>query len=240
MLANAVAITGLFISNSGVVVMTAGVLAIISGLYMLLKRWGRPVDWLVMLAAIVVATGSVVLTMAVNAYHTRTDQEQGATIQRTNTSTPSDSDSPSDGTLVSKDTDHTVAFEKFFTLHANEGLELDDGKGSIRKQVSDAKAPVDLYLSNWPLFRVSTKNFYGYEAPIQPTGDKDTDQYTACRNLVDTSQLGSGTLSSVTPDYEYCIITTKGRIALVTTEEMIDDGYENPNDSVSFTVKVWN
>jgi hypothetical protein len=135
-----------------------------------------------------------------------------------------------------------VVFEKDFKLTNNEGLELDDEKGTIAVQQSYAKAPIDLFLNNYPVFYVSIKHFFAYQAPDQPTGKLNTDQFNACSNLIENSQLGSGSISSyaVVPGQQYCITTSKGRVALITMLEMVNDAYDSAKNNVTFTVKLWN
>lgn len=240
-LANVTALAGLVTSHARDIVVAAAVLAALCGLYFFLKRWGKPVDWYALLAVAVIVMGSVMLTFALRTPSTGngTTTETG---DNTSTETTPKTGGPSDGKPVVQNKNHTVVFEKSFKLNAQDGLELDDEKGTISVQQSTAKAPIDLHLSGWPLLSVSVKKFYAYQPLAQPTGNADKDEYASCRNLIDTSQLGITSISStaVTPGLQYCITTTRGRVALITLQEMIDAGYNATKNTVSFTVKLWN
>ncbi|HJQ08740.1 MAG TPA: hypothetical protein VJ836_04650 [Candidatus Saccharimonadales bacterium] len=240
LVANVTAITGLIRSHVSIIVITAAVMATLCGLYLLLKRWGKPVGWYTLMAVAVIVAGSVMLSLALKTYNA-SDGTAVDTVDGSDSQHDSGSNSQSDGKPVNKHTDHTIIFEKEFELASNQGLELDDEKGTIRVQQSTAKSPIDLYLDTSPYFYVTIKNFFPYQ-PGESTGNADKDKYTACRNLIDTSQIGYGSMgpSTVVPGQEFCIITTRGRVALITMQEMIDAGYGSLKHKASFTVKLWN
>ena len=126
----------------------------------MLKRWSKPVDLKVLLAVLVMIAGSVTLTLGLKARSQDPSGTSNSTYTPTSSNTgasSTDADSSPGGKPVSKNTNHTVVFEREFTLHGTEGLELDDEKGTVRAQQSEAKAPIDLYLSNYPVFSVSVK-----------------------------------------------------------------------------------
>lgn len=242
-IANTAAIVGLVLDHMAMIVITAAFIATFSGLYLLLRRWGKPVDLIVMVAVLVMMAGSVTFALGLEARSQgQKSKETNSTATVSGDTSTSESGSASDGKPVSKNTNHTVVFEREFTLKGSEGLELDDEKGTIRVQQSEAKAPIDLYLSSYPSFSVSVKKFYEYQPPATSSGSTDKDEYTSCKNLVETSQLGTSSISAhnVTPDQKYCIITTRGRIALITMREMVDGGYDSPASSIDFVVKLWN
>ncbi len=241
-LANVTAIAGLVTSHANTIIITAAVLGVLCGLYLLLKRWGKPVGWYTMMATAIIVAGSVMLSLALKDRHDGAEDSTGNNSVISTNGSNSSTNTPSSGKPVSKTSNHTPVFEKSFKLTSQEGLELDDEKGTIRMQQSAAKAPIDIYLSNYPMLYVSIKHFYTYQAPENPTGNTDKDQYTSCLNLINTSQLGNSYISasSVVPGQQYCLITTGGRVALITMQEIIDDGYDSPNNNASFTVKLWN
>ena len=236
--ANITAIAGLITSHADVIVITAAVLAILSGLYLLLKRWGKPTGWFTIGAVAMLVAGSVGLALALQ---TRAGNSDTNTTSNDANTAQTATSGTGDGTPVKKNSAHKVVFEKEFKLTGNEGLELDDEKGSIVVQQSSAKAPIDLFMSSYPTFYVSIKHFFAYQAPDQPTGKVDTDQFNACSNLIENSQLGYNNMSptDVTPGKQFCVTTTKGRVALVTMNEMVDAGYNSNKNNVTFSVKLW-
>ncbi len=238
---NVTAITGLILSHADIIVITAAVLATLSGLYLLLKRWGKPTDWATLLAVGIIVAGSVMLALSLKAYNDNTPTSTPAG-QNSSPSSPGVSSTGGGGTPVKKNSTHTVVFEKNFKLTNNDGLELDDEQGTILLQQSSPQPPSDLYFSSFPYLAVSKQKFYQYQAPLQSTGDQDKDQYNACTDLIANSQLGSSTLSQsqVSPGKQYCITTTQGRVALITLQEMIDSGYGSGKNDMTFAVKLWN
>lgn len=235
--ANVTAITGLITSHANEIVMTASMVAILCGIYLLLRRWGQPVGWHTLLSIAIIVAGSVMLTIAIQ---NQRNADTNNPSQGTTSGQRQDTAEQSDGKPVEKRSSHSVVFEKSFEIGSNQGLELDNEKGTILYHQSQAKAPSDLYLDDSPYLYVTVKNFFPYQ-PAEITGDTDKDQYNACRGMVDTSEEGYNNMwpSSVIPGENYCLTTTQGRIALLTVQEMID-APDPADNKMTFTIKLWN
>lgn len=216
--ANAAAVADLFTKHIGVIGVVAGILTIIVGLYLLLGRWGKPVGWQTMLAVAIIVAGSVTLSLIL---------QKGGYIDTGPT--------PPSGV-----TPGVTDKGKRYTLAANESLDLDDGNETILVQQTSAQSPADLYFSDWAYLEASVKSFYPYQAPKNASGDPGKDEYSSCRNLINTSQLGKEVIgaSSVEPGQMYCAMTTKGATMLITVEEMVDKGTASDESSASFYVKL--
>lgn len=243
-LANIAAIVGLLTSHVDELIVAAGTLGLLGGLYLLLRCWGKPVGLYVLFTVAVVSVSSVVLALALQAYNQDQDNDaaSGAIPAAKIESETSSATQSAQGKPVDENSEHRVALEKEFTIRASEGLDLDDEKGTLLLQQNKAKAPADLYLGTYALFYTSTKIFFSYQPTTQPSGDPDKDAYDTCKNL--TSAEGS-TLNylggtNIIPGKQYCILTSQGRIALLTMRELVDAGSGSNKSSISFAVKLWN
>jgi hypothetical protein len=234
-LANVTAIVGLINDHVNTLVTTAAVLAILCGLYFLLKRWGKPVGGYTLLAVAILVAGSVMLTLA---WQARTPSTQDAGDDTPNTVSPTDTN-PTHETTPSPTGNHTVIMHKSFTLPSQASLELDDKKGTIVAQQSGAHAPFDLYLSDYPALFATVNKFYAYQPDA--SGDKsDKGIYNSCQTLIATSQLGDNIIVDVNqPDEQYCMLTTKGRLALITLEEIATNTNDKSKSSATFSIKLW-
>lgn len=128
-------------------------------------------------------------------------------------------------------------------MKPEDGLELDDEKGTIYAQQSSAKAPIDLYISkSASLLYTSVPKFYAYQELTNPTGNASKDQYNACVTLIKDSQVGDDYLysGSATSGQQYCFKTTRGRIALITVQEMVSLDQGSSKNKADLIVKLWN
>jgi hypothetical protein len=221
--ANITAIVGLLTSHVSFIISCAAVLAIIAGLYLLLKRWGKPIGWSTLFAVVIIIAGSITLVLALQSQHVIHKETQK---KKENISTD-----------VAKDDDKGT----YYVLRATEGIDLDDGKSTVFEQQSGAKAPADLYLSDVPYLIATQNKFYEYQPPRESSGNADTDEREACRTLISTSELGIGSISSFSTasGKRYCVATNRGAIMLLTMDELIDKGFNSKESQISFYVKVW-
>lgn len=241
-LANVAGVAGLVLDHANDLVVFMSVLAIICGLYLLLKRWGKPVNSIALLSVALMISGSVVLTLAL-AHRTASGQQQQSHTSHTETTydpgktpaiTPISVPDVSDG--------HAVVFQTSLKLLAQEGLDIDDQKASVLEQQSTANAPSDIYLSDYPSLIVTVDNFYKYQPPAQSTGSIDKDQYNSCQSIIAHSQLGNRVIVPIAtkPGQQYCLTTTAGKLALMTLQELDGGGKDPSQYSTSISVKVWN
>ena len=223
--ANVAAVADLFMKHLGALGMVAGLLAVVAGMYLLLADWGKRVGWKTLLAVAIVVAGSVTLSLIL---------QKGGYIN-TDGGTHNDKEQRDDDAVLPQ-----VDKGKRYTLDANEGLDLDDGKEAVVVQQIDARSPSDLYFNDWAFLDLTVKEFYPYQPPKKSTGNAERDAYVSCRNLIATSQLGQSTItaSGVEPDKRYCALTTKDVVMLITVEEIIDRGIASRASTVSFYVKL--
>jgi hypothetical protein len=111
--ANVTAIAGLIMSNGSIIVVTAAVLATLYGLYLFLRRWGKPVDWLALLSVMVIVAGSVMLSLALKTYQTA--DATGSETADSGATTDKSQPSGRGGEPVKPDSKHDVVLEKQFT-----------------------------------------------------------------------------------------------------------------------------
>gem|GEM_PF-2276780 len=244
-LANVAGVAGLVLDHANELVVFASVLASVCGLYLLLKRWGKTVDAWVLLAVLLMLAGSVVLTLALKNRTSAGRRIQQDTVQ---TTTGTDRDTSATGGTGTGDKipdvsgDHTVVSHRSLKLLSQEGLDIDDQKAAILEQQSTAHAPSDIYLSNYPSLFVTVNKFFKYQPPGQSTGNTDKDEYNSCQSLIAHSQLGEQIIVPVAlkPGQQYCLITTAGKLALMTLQELDSSGNDPSQYSASISVKVWN
>jgi hypothetical protein len=220
--ANTAAVADLFTKHISAIGLVGGTMAIIVGLYLLLRVWGKPVGWQVMLSVAIIVAGSVTLSLIL---------QKGGYIDTGNTANTKPK--PVDPKAI---TDKG----KLYTFNLNDGLDLDDGNETMLVQQSYAKAPADIYFGDWAEIQPTTEKFYLYQPPRNQTGNQAKDEYNSCRNLVDNSELGKPYIAdtSVGMDKSYCAQTNKGVLLLVTVEEIIDHGYKSADSSASVYVKL--
>jgi hypothetical protein len=240
-IANVAGVAGLVLDHANDLVVFMSVLAIICGLYLLLKRWGKPVNSIALLSVALMISGSVVLTLALAHRATSGRQQQSHDNHTTTTTTndPGKTATPISAPDVSAG--HTVVFQTSVKLLAQEGLDIDGQKASVLEQQSTANAPSDIYLSDYPSLIVTIDNFYKYQPPAQSTGNADKDQYNSCQSIIAHSQLGDHIIVPIAtkPGQQYCLTTTAGKLALMTLQELDDGGKDPSQYSASISVKVW-
>lgn len=126
-IANTSAVAGVITSHANEIMITASVLTFVSGAYLLLRRWGKPVDWIVLLAILVIIAGTAMCTLALQPGGLRS----GTTTNVSNATGANPNEDKDDGLPLSPNSNHDVVFEKKFKLTTAESLELDNGKGTM-------------------------------------------------------------------------------------------------------------
>ena len=244
-LANFAGVAGLVLDHANELVIFASVLAIICGMYLLLRRWGKAVDAWVLLAVILMLAGSVVMTLALKNHSANSGQAQQNSDQ--NTTEASGNTTDTSGTVSGNSVpdvsgNHIVVFRKSIKLLSQEGLDIDDQKTAVLEQQSTAHAPSDIYLSNYPALFVTVNKFYKYQSPGQSTSNTDKDEYNSCQSIIAHSQLGDQIITpiGIKPGQQYCLVTTAGKLALMTLQELDDSGNDSSQYSASIAIKVWN
>jgi hypothetical protein len=244
-LANVAGVAGLVLDHANELVVFASVLAIICGLYLLLKRWGKTVDTWVLLAVTLMLAGSVVLTLALKNRSAHDQLAQEDSSQTTTGTSGHTSDTGGTGTGITVPNvsgNHKVVSRKSLKLLSQEGLDIDDQKAAVLEQQSTAHAPSDIYLSDYPSLLVTVNKFFKYQPPGQSSGNTEKDEYNSCQSLIAHSQLGDRIIVSIgiKPGQQYCLVTTAGKLALMTLQELDDSSNDPSQYSASISVKVWN
>jgi hypothetical protein len=242
-IANITAIAGLVTSKFTEVAITASIVVALYGAYLFLKRWGRPIDWLALLAVFIMVAGSVMLSLSLRAHYAGPSTQKGkGTTFVDNGGGDVVEPGGRGGTDVKPNSKHDKVFEKQFILKPQDGLELDNEQGTIFAQQTGADAPYDMYLSSDAYYIYVVGQLYDYQPLDTPTGNTDKDQYNACANLMAQSQLGqSGVYApGLDPDQQYCFKTSRGRVALVTLKEVISGYDDKSKNRADIIVKLWN
>lgn len=160
-----------FNKDFNVFIQIASIAGIAVGIYLLLRQWGRPVGFRVLLAVMCITVGFVVgaLSLQARGVHPPSDDKKPDGTNTTTTTSSNGNDAP-------------VAFQ--FRLKPYTGIDLDAGKHT-QSDVVDTDGPngdIDVFMDQFGYLQVNGGAFY------TDAGGPDSEIYDRCTKALTTQR----------------------------------------------------
>lgn len=205
-----------FNKDFNVFIQIASIAGIAVGIYLLLRQWGKPVGFRVLLAVVCITVGFVVGALSLHAREV-----------------PSPGDKKPDGTNITNTTSSTasdapVAFQ--FRLKPYTGINVDAGKRE-QSDVVDSDGPngdVDIFMSQFGYLEVNGGAFY------IDAGGPDSEIYDRCTKAL-TAQRDPHPKILPTKTVRACFKTSDGKTGWLLSN---DASFDSELYTV-LNVKVW-
>jgi len=207
----------IFNKDLAVFVQIAAVAGIAVGLYLLLRQWGRPVGFRVLLAIVCITAGCVAGALSLQARGLPT---VGGNTPSPGASSPTSSPTPANTT--------NTAFQ--FRLTPYTGIDLDAGVHA-QSDVTDADGPngnIDLFMSKFGYIEVNGGSFY------TDTEGPDSEIHSRCTKSL-TAQREPHSQILPTKATRACFKTSSGKMGWVLSNDADFDG----QPYAVLNVRVW-
>ncbi len=197
-------------------------MALLSGAYILIRRWGRPLNIIAVCGIIMMLIGTAILSVSLDRKGNFIPTYNG---QPGRTPTPA----PSSGPTIPGS--HGYIFNDDIKFKANTGLDFEqtDSSGQPTVLSPGRTDPADLYIDINDYLRAPAGDIF--YASYSTTRD-ECSQTLAGHKDPQTVNLGSYPASA------YCFLTSKGNIGKIVITKKAILG-KNPEDYIEATVYVW-
>ncbi|HVQ44032.1 MAG TPA: hypothetical protein VMT30_03640 [Candidatus Saccharimonadia bacterium] len=198
--ANVSAVVGVFQNKSHIIIIIAASLALATGAYLLIGRWGKPLGRQAAFVILMMLAGSSTLAVSIDRLVLGTPSQPifGPPASPTPSVAPSSSPSPTPKPL----------FSGAITLTSGDAIDLEAG-GRITPNQSLATGSNDLFLNDTNGLAANADHADFYSA----TNTSESEAYARCVYLITNDKYRSLGAYYVSANDQYCFKTSDGHIA---------------------------